>query len=713
MEIMRLGPVIVLVVFLVAPLDAQDCPAIVNILPGATLSSALDSTNCRLTDGSAYMPYRLDLPVRGQIKIDLTGAKANLNLILRDSSGARIDSGVSIHRAIEAGSYMLLVNGQTPADLGPYAVATAFTAEHGMLCSSFPNIGRRQTVNGVFGGAGCLLPDGSQYDAYSLTTDGAGTLTVTASSTDFTPVIALRAGDGRLVNSSASGSMSALVTGDSQYTVVITSADQAGAYQLTTAFQSGVDETCRSQKTITDSTSDSAAISGTSCYVTLFDSGDQLYYNYYVLTLASAGMVNLTAGSADFTATLNLLDANGNVLVSDSGGGGLDANGSVQSNVRMQLPAGTYRLQVFSDVPSGGNYTLSYAFTAGNPQPCPPATASPGDLLTGGLSARSCRTALGLSDLYSMTLPAAGTISLDMSSFDFDTRLVLRDAKDNLIVRNDDVDGVTAAHVAADLPAGTYTILAAATSGAGNYRATSSFAGHDIPSCTFAPTLDLNGGYIQRLGPNSCHGANGQPVDYYTFTLSVDSLVLAVMTSSEVDGYLTLYDANGNVLRSDDNSYGSTDPLIVQYLPAGTYKLAARDVSGGPGGLYEVDLRTTSGARPSFCTSRGSIAVGGTATGNITYTGCQYIDNTFADIYTLNLGTDTQLDLSLSSSDFDAYLILLDAKGNVVDEDDDSGGGTNSRITDTLPAGTYYVVAKPFGDYTRSGAYTLAAKSIN
>jgi hypothetical protein len=710
---MRLGPLTLVPVLLLAPLRAQECPAIPRVLPNAALSAALDSTNCQLTDGSAYMPYRLDLPVRGQIKIDLSGAKSNLAIILRDGSGARVDSGPSIHRAIEAGSYVLLVNGQTPADLGPYTVTTAFTAEPGILCSSFPNIGRGQTVNGVLASAGCLLPDGSPYEAYSMTTDGSGTLTLTVTTQDFTPVITLRSVDGRLVNSSGTGTMSAFVSGDSRYTLVVTSADNTGAYQLTTAFQSAADQTCRSQKTITDSTSDSAAISGTSCSVTLFDGGDQLSYNYYVLTLASAGMVNLTAASGDFTATLNLLDASGNVLVSDSGGGGLDANGNVQSNVRMQLPAGTYRLQVFSDVPSGGNYSLTYTFAASNPQPCRPAAVSPGDPLTGGLSAGSCRTALGLADLYSMTLLSAGTLTVDMSSFDFDTRLVLRDAKDNLIVRNDGVDGVTAAHCAADLPAGTYTAVAAATTRAGNYRATSSFTAHDIPPCTFAQTLDLNGGYIQRLGPNSCRGANGRPVDYYTFALPVDSLALAVMTSSQLDGNLTLYDSNGNALRSDNNSYGPADPLIVQYLPAGTYKLGAREASAGPGGLYEIDLRTMAGPRPPFCTPRGSIPVGGTVTGNITYSACQYTDNSFADLYTLNLAADITLDLRLNSTDFDAYLILLDAKGNVVDEDDNSGGGTNSRITDTLPAGTYYIVAKPFGDYTQSGAYTLAANSLN
>jgi hypothetical protein len=713
MKVMRLGVVTVPLVLLCASLHAQECPAISRVLPNATLSGALDATNCQLTDGSAYMPYRLDLQVRGQIKLDISGTQANLALILRDGYGQKIDSGASIHRTVEAGSYVLLVNGQTAADLGAYTVTTAFNAEPGMLCTAFPNIGRRQTVNGIFGGSGCLAPDGSPYEAYTLTTDGSGTLNLTIASTNFTPLVSLRSSDGHLMHTSMDGTLTALLTGDSQYTLVVTSADKAGAYQLTTAFTANADETCRSQKTLTDSSTEAGSITGTSCFVILEGSGDLQYYNYYVLNLASAGTVDLTAASPDFSATLNLLDANGNVLASDEGGGGYDSQYSVRSNLHMQLPAGLYRLQLFSDLPSGGNYSLQYNFAAGNPQPCVPITANPGDLLTGGLYAQSCRTALGLSDLYRIATPASGTLDLDMSSFDFNTRLVLRDSKDNLMVRNDDVDGVTDSHISADLPAGTYTAAATATSGAGNYRTTTKFSAHDASDCSYVQPIDLNGGFIQILGALPCRGANGQPVDYYSFTLSVDSLVLAVMTSSAVDGYLTLYDSKGNVLRFDDNSYGSGDPLIVQYLPAGTYKLAARDISGGPGGIYEIDLRTTAGPRPAFCGSRGPISVGGTVTGNIMYTGCQYYDSTFADVYSLTLSADTAVELRANSTDFDAYLVLLDSKGNLIDQDDDSGGGTNALVTQFLPAGSYYVVVKPFGDYTSHGTYTLAAKATN
>ena len=107
------------------------------------------------------------------------------------------------------------------------------------------------------------------------------------------------------------------------------------------------------------------------------------------------------------------------------------------------------------------------------------------------------------------------------------------------------------------------------------------------------------------------------------------------------------------------------------------------------------------------------MTAGATVSGVITYTGCQYTDNTFADLYQLNLAADATIDLRLNSSDFDVYLVLLDSKGAVVDVDDDSGGNTNARITDSLAAGTYYIVAKPFGDYTSHGAYTLITATVN
>jgi len=684
-------------------LHGQECAPTARLLPAGSISGTLDNTSCLISDGTAYAAYRLDLGAHGQIQLNLNPGNADLILILRDGTGAQIGSGTSIQQHIEAGSYTVLVNGRTPGQAGPYTVATAFTAEAGVLCSNFPSIGLNQTVTGALGVSGCTLPDGTPYEAYGLTTAGSGVLTVSITSTDFTTALILRDDDGDEL-AWGSGSISAVVSGESQYQVVVATADTTGAYQISTSFQPAATETCVAQNTLSNSGSLSGSITGNSCYMTMDNNGDLEYYDYYNLTVSAKGLADLSASSGDFNPTVTLLDDGGNVLWSDSGGGGAPG----ESELRVQLMPGSYTIQLASDALQGGNYTLEYTFNAGAPQPCAPVPAVPGATLSGTLSDSSCRTLLGLADVYSLTLPADGTVDIDMSSSSFNALLALRDAKGNLILESDNLEGLPVTDLTADLPAGTYTLVAAASSGAGNYQVIPAFTPNGVPACTFAQPLNINGGYIQNLGSFGCIGSNGEPVDYYTFTLPSDSVVAAIMTSNDIDGYLTLSDSAGNYLRSDNDSYAANDPMIVEFLPAGTYTLAARAASSTVGGLYEVDLRTAAGPRPPFCNPMGTLAVGGTATGNLSFTSCQYTDGTFADIYQITLASDTEIALALDSNDFDAYLYLLDAKGNLVAQDDDSGGNLNSLIVDWLSAGTYYAVATANGDYTAIGNYTLS-----
>src|SRR5579883_1428150 len=140
------------------PAFAQTC-APVRMLPAGNVSGTLGDGNCQLSDATAYAPYRLDLPVRGQLALDLNTSN-DFILILRDSTGAKVDSGLSIHRAVEAGSYTVLVDARVAGQVGAYAITSAFTAEPGMLCSAFPSLGINQTANGALGSSGCTLPAG-------------------------------------------------------------------------------------------------------------------------------------------------------------------------------------------------------------------------------------------------------------------------------------------------------------------------------------------------------------------------------------------------------------------------------------------------------------------------------------------------------------------------------------------------------------------------
>lgn len=75
----------------------------------------------------------------------------------------------------------------------------------------------------------------------------------------------------------------------------------------------------------------------------------------------------------------------------------------------------------------------------------------------------------------------------------------------------------------------------------------------------------------------------------------------------------------------------------------------------------------------------------------------------------------TEVVISMISNDFDAYLVLLDVDGNSLQEDDDSGGRLNARISATLPAdGQYTIVATSLrayrsqGQFIATGTFTLS-----
>jgi hypothetical protein len=692
--------------FAVSVLHGQTC-APVRIPPSATVSASLDNSSCLLSDGTAYQAYRLVLADRGQLQITLSGTTNNLIPILRDSTGAQIASGAAIQQSVEAGSYTLLVDGQTPGQVGGYIVQTAFTAEPGMLCATFDSIGLNDAAAGTLGMSGCALPSGTAYEAYALTTLGSGTLTISVSSPDFTPTVMVRQPDGTAVASG--GALQATVYADTQYEILISTADVLGAYQLSTSFQPAATETCVPQATFSASASDNSTVTTANC-TSAGDNGALSYFTYYNLTLTAAGLADLSAASSAFNPTIYLLDQSGNTIALDSGGGGSTAGQSI-AEIRAQLSPGNYTVEIASSVAPGGAYAFNYQFTAGSPQPCSLTAASPSGTVAGTLTPSSCRdNDLGLADLYSLTLPADGTLDVTLTSSAFAGRLAFGDTKDNLILLNEDDFGLGSTELMTNLPAGTYTVAAAAISGTGAYQLTANFSAHALTPCTYVQPVDNNGGYIADLGEGSCPGPNGQPMDLYQFTLPSAGVVLAVMTSSQVEGHLTLTDQFGNVLRSDEDSYAPNDPLIIQYLPAGAYQLLARAVSSTAGGLYEVDVRTTAGPRPPFCTPQGGLTLGATINGSLGYTSCQYTDSTFADVYSFTLNAAATVNLEMDSSAFSAYLILLDSNGNLL-ADGDSGGGASAVIQQALPAGTYYAVAKaePYiGYYYSVGAYALS-----
>ena len=664
---------------------SQTCVPAATLRPVDSVTSSLSDADCRLSDGSTFAEYILTLPTFGQLQLDASSSDFPVSLILRDTSGRMMAGGASIQQTVERGEYTLVVNAQSPGQLGNFTVTSMFTPEPNTLCRNITRIGPTQSVSGRLVDTSCKALNNAAYDGYLVSILGSGTLTVTLTSPNFSGSVTVRADDGTALASDPL-SISIPVDGDTDYTIVVAGADPSarGDYQLALTFTPAVDETCRSQGTLAGSTDIHGTIGDTSCRF-----GTTLLFEYFDLPLTGPGLADLRVQpSGDIVTLAAILDQNGRLVSQDLESGGLG-----KPILRQQLPPGNYTVLVISDT-AGGNYTLQYRFNPGLPATCPALNLTPGSPQAGTLAAASsCRSQDAMQDVYRFSTSSPGTIDITLTSDDFNGSLLLKDAKDNNLTQSDGSD-TQDPHIVADLGAGAYS-LGAISGDPGNYTITYKFTPHALAACPSPQPLNLNSGFMGILGSGACHGADGQPVDWYQFTTPSDGTVALFMTSTAVDSYLTLTDSQATTLRRDDNSYGGTDSLIVQWLPSQTYTFAASASGGSQAGRYRVDLQYSPGDRPARCLPLGDLASGATP-GSLSATSCQYSDDTFADLYRLQVTTPGSLRIEMDSDTLDAYLELLDNQGNVVDTDDDSGGGTNALLTTMVDIGTYYVVAKPF-----------------
>jgi len=120
----------------------------------------------------------------------------------------------------------------------------------------------------------------------------------------------------------------------------------------------------------------------------------------------------------------------------------------------------------------------------------------------------------------------------------------------------------------------------------------------------------------------------------------------------------------------------------------------------------KAKLRATPDAHS--CAHISPIACGATESGSLQTGDCVLTsDNTFYDQYSLQGEAGLQVIIDAKSTTLDMYLVLLNPAGEAVAENDDGGGGTDSRITYTLnQAGTWTIIVNSF--LAASGNYTVS-----
>lgn len=234
------------------------------------------------------------------------------------------------------------------------------------------------------------------------------------------------------------------------------------------------------------------------------------------------------------------------------------------------------------------------------------------------------------------------------------------------------------------------TGTAAITASSGAASAASSITVED--SCAAPAETAGLGTTSGALSSADCLLSVGSYADFYVFVLSNDATLQIDLSSGDFDAFLTLHEVDGSIIDSDDDGGSGLDSRIVGDLVNGSYRLGVTSIGSGTGS-YTLTLTAIG------CPAVDGASVGSSEFGVLSSSDCLLSDGSYADSWTLTVGSDDRVQIDLISSDYDTWLLLLDSDGATVAVNDDghTTGATDydlsSHIDLTLTTGTYEIIA--------------------
>ena len=420
-------------------------------------------------------------------------------------------------------------------------------------------------------------------------------------------------------------------------------------------------------------------------------------------------------------------------------------SGNTNSHLTASLPAGTYTIEATTyNTREAGPFTLTFigfGTVASGTDPCAGAITEDGS--TSGSWAAGCQSSVsdrGYARYYTFTLDQESAVTIDLEST-LDTFLYLREGEARSGTAphfNDDIEsGNLNSRISQTLAAGTYTIeattYAAATvgtftltvSGLSGTTVTDPDPAPGTDPCAIEPIADVETTGAWAADCQSRVSERGY-ARYYTFTLDQESAVTIDLESS-VDTFLYLREGEARSgtapYFNDDIESGNLNSRISQTLEAGTYTIEATTYAAatvgtftltvsGLSGTTDIDPDPTPGTDPCA-----AVAVADGETTGAWAADCQsqVSDRGYARYYTFTLDQESAVTIDLVSS-VDPYLFLREGdarSGGFLYENDDveSGVNLNSRISQTLEAGTYTIEATTYAVAT-VGNFTLTISGL-
>ena len=179
--------------------------------------------------------------------------------------------------------------------------------------------------------------------------------------------------------------------------------------------------------------------------------------------------------------------------------------------------------------------------------------------------------------------------------------------------------------------------------------------------------------------------------DMFTFELqSLSEVAIALESAgSDVDTYLRLYDANGDLLAKNDDFAGTYNSSLTMELEAGKYAFSAAGYADSETGQY---IATVNADEVTSDSGGDTVVVDLNARGRGRAETILVADElSFLSFEAVNTGRTTVRTVALTDG-VDTVMRVLDSNGSVVGTNDDYGRGVNSRVNFTAIAGEVYTI---------------------
>ncbi len=217
-----------------------------------------------------------------------------------------------------------------------------------------------------------------------------------------------------------------------------------------------------------------------------------------------------------------------------------------------------------------------------------------------------------------------------------------------------------------------------------------------LPDFPVTGTVD---GTLQR---NDCLISNYLP-DYPNLQIPTHAWKLVVkktavyrirVASTTMDPFLIIADSTGTIVDLDDDGGGGTDSELLMQLIPGEYTVLATVAVGGLGS-YKLTGETSAvrQCKPKALESADT-------DGELSADDCRFADvipllssHSLLDTYTIETKQPGIVTLRMDSTALDSYVGILSGEGKILADDDNGGGGKNSRLRLSIPAGTTVLFA--------------------